>query len=109
MLRHCPYQAIHDLSILEYDDCRDGLDAVARGDLRMYIHIELCDCRTLANVLDEFFQDMAHHSAGVTPFGPEIYQDWLLALKDIVVKRIGCELYWLPDRRSHIHGSLTFH
>src|ERR671939_627575 len=74
LLRGRPDHALLLLAVLEEDQRRDTLDAVALRDRRVVVHVELDDARALRVLLGHRVHGRREHTARRAPGRPEVYE-----------------------------------
>src|SRR5699024_5808496 len=81
---------VHELAVLEVEQCRDAHDAVAGGQLRLGVHVDLADGDLAVVSLGELVEYRGLHLAGTAPGGPEVHDH--LAAGDGRVESVGSEM-----------------
>src|ERR1044071_816560 len=92
-LRHRPDGAIHHLPFLEHDQRRDRGHAELHRDLLVLVDVHLGDDRFSLVVRGELFDDRADDPARSAPRRPEVDEDRLAAVDDLLEVRVGDLLY----------------
>src|SRR5882757_10423727 len=77
ILRHRADDLLHYLPILEHQQSGDTANAVARGRIHRFIHVQLGHRELARIVLSNFRNRWRQHVARAAPFGPEIDHDGL--------------------------------
>src|ERR687890_1935667 len=83
VLRGRAYDALLLLAVLEEDEGRDALDAVALRDLRVVVHVELDDRGGVPEVLRDGLDRRRQHPAGRAPGRPEVDEHGLVRLEHV--------------------------
>src|SRR3954452_1413305 len=79
-----------DGAVLEQHQGRDAAHAVLGGGERVVVDIDLDDLHLLAEVAVHVLEVGGDHLAGAAPLGPEVDEDRLVGLEDVLVEaRVG--------------------
>ena len=100
-LRACTHGLTHQLALLKHQQGGDAHHAELRGQLGLFIHIDLAHL-DIGALLGHLVHDGAQHPAGAAPGGPEVQQNRLCA-----VQHLGFKIFFGNGNNSHI-GSLHF-
>ena len=95
------HSLIHKLAVAEHQQGGDAHHAELRGQLGLFIHIDLAHF-DIGALLGHLVHDGAQHPAGAAPGGPEVQQNRLCA-----VQHLGFKIFFGNGNNSHI-GSLHF-
>src|SRR5215218_9786445 len=98
LLRGRADDALFFLAVLEEDERRDALDAVALRDLRVVVHVELDDRGRVLEVLRDGLDRRRQHPAGRAPRRPEVHEHWLVRIEHI---RLEVAITHFPDVFTH--------
>src|SRR5690606_24525423 len=82
-------------AVLEQDERGNAHDAVAGGQFRLVVHVQLGDGRPVPDFPGQLFDDGFLHSAGAAPRRPEIHQGYALLHRflEILLRQRRCHVY----------------
>src|SRR5919107_2468141 len=83
LLRGRADDALLLLAVLEEDESRYALDAVALRDGRVVVHVELDDGRAPLVLLRHGLDRRREHAAGRAPLRPEVHEHRLVRLQNV--------------------------
>src|SRR2546421_2961630 len=83
LLRGRAHHALLLLAVLEEDERRDALDAVALRDLRVVVNVELDDRCAFGVLLRDGLDRRREHAAGRAPLRPEVHEHRTLGLENV--------------------------
>src|ERR1700730_11636586 len=85
-LGHIAYNLLFHLSTLEHQQGRDAADSIAHRRGAVTVHIHFADSYLAVVVLGQFVDDGSKGTTRPTPGRPEIDQNGLIRLQNILVK-----------------------
>ena len=100
---HAAYRIVHDLTVLEEKEIRNGHDPVSHDRVAVLIYIELAEFHLAVKDLSHLVHDRAHHLARAAPVCVAVQKDRELRFKDFAFKCIRCNFYYhiIPPLLSH--------
>src|SRR5205085_7149139 len=88
LLRGRAHHALLLLAVLEEDERRDALDAVALRDLRVVVNVELDDRGAARVLLRDGLDRRRKHAAGRAPLRPEVHEHGAVGLQNVRLETI---------------------
>lgn len=74
------------LTLLEKQQCGNGMDPILGGKILVVVNVDLADSDAAIELLCQVIQDGREHLARPAPFSPKIHEDGRLRLQDVLRK-----------------------
>ena len=91
---HAANRIVHDLTVLEEKEIRNGHDSVSHDRVAVLIYIELAEFHLAVKELSHLVNYRAHHLARTAPVSVAVQKDRELRFKDFIFKCIRCNFYY---------------